>query len=275
MTWKIGVLRAILSKGMPKIFIKTKAELELMRGACRVTSEILDEVGEIIKPGISTEDINTFVHELTLKKGAKPATLNYRGYPKSVCTSVNEVVCHGIPSPYQMLSAGDIINVDVTSIFNGFFGDSSRMYYVGGQQACTSEAIELVEHTKKALYAGIEAVKPGAHVGDIGSAVSAYIHALKKNYGIVREYTGHGIGRSFHEEPQIVHDDRKGSGPVLKVGMTFTIEPMINAGVPDTVLSRVDGWTVRTKDNKLSAQWEHTVAVVEGGVEILTVSSAG
>lgn len=259
---------------MAKIIIKTKAELELMRSACRVTSEILDAVSEIIKPGISTEEINTFVHELTLKKGAKPATLNYRGYPKSVCTSVNDVVCHGIPSPYEILKSGDIINVDATSIVNGFFGDSSRMYYVGGKEACSPEAVELVEHTKNALYEGIKAVKPGGHIGDVGFAISSYIRSLEKNYGIVREYTGHGIGRNFHEEPQIVHDDRKGSGPMMKVGMTFTIEPMINAGVPDTVLSRVDGWTVRTKDNKLSAQWEHTVAVCENGVEILTVSQA-
>lgn len=257
---------------MSKIIVKTKAEIDLMRTACEATAKILDEVNEIIKPGINTESINSFVHELTLKLGARPATLNYRGYPKSVCTSVNEVVCHGIPSMYVNLKEGDIINVDVTSIKNGFYGDSSRMYYVGGKSACSTTAIDLVETTKEALSQGIRTVRPGSHVGDIGAAIRKFIDSSKKGYGIVHEYTGHGIGRNFHEEPQIVHDSKHGSGDVLKAGMTFTIEPMINAGVAETILSRLDGWTVRTKDGKLSAQWEHTVAVTEDGVEILTES---
>ncbi len=246
-----------------------------MRQACRVTAQILDEVGAIIKPGISTEEINEFVHRRTLELGAKPSTLNYRGYPKSVCVSPNDVVCHGVPSIYVQLNHGDIVNVDVTSYKAGFHGDSSRMFFVGGPEACSLPARELVEHTRKALFVGIEQVRPGAHIGDIGAAIQQYIKELGRGYGIVREYTGHGLGRNFHEAPQVVHVGRKGSGPIMKPGMTFTIEPMINMGTAKTTLSQVDGWTVRTADGKLSAQWEHTVLVTEQGYEILTASPAG
>lgn len=255
---------------MSKIVIKNKEEIDALRDACHVTAKILDAVEEIVRPGISTEDINTFVHELTLKFGATPATLNYRGYPKSVCTSINDVICHGIPSPYEILKEGDILNIDVTSIKNGFFGDSSRMYLVGGEGACSKEALELVKVTRHALFEGIKAVRPGGRLGDIGAAIQAFIESTGKGYGIVRDYTGHGIGREFHESPQVLHVGKKGLGEVMRSGMTFTIEPMINIGTFKTVLSNLDGWTVRTADGSLSAQWEHTVLVTDKGYEILT-----
>ncbi|MBX7145419.1 MAG: type I methionyl aminopeptidase [Oligoflexia bacterium] len=241
-----------------------------MREACQATAQILDAVGDIIKPGITTEDINTFVHRMTIELGASPSTLNYKGYPKSVCTSVNDVICHGVPSQFVTLQAGDIINVDCTSYKNGFHGDSSRMYFVGGAKACSAEARKLVEITYEAMQAGIREVAPGKHIGDIGAAIQEFIKSTKLGYGIVREYTGHGVGREFHEPPQVVHVGRRGQGDVMKPGMTFTIEPMINAGSPKTVLSKLDGWTVRTADGSLSAQWEHTVLVTPDGVELLT-----
>lgn len=243
-----------------------------MREVCAVTAQILDAVGSIVKPGISTDDINDFVHGMTLELGATPSPLNYKGYPKSVCTSINDVVCHGIPSPLVVLKEGDIINVDVTSYKNGFHGDSSRMYFVGGRSACSKEACELVDVTEQALDVGISAVVPGGHIGDIGAAIQEFIASTKKGYGIVREYTGHGVGREFHENPQVVHVGKRGYGDLIKPGMTFTVEPMINAGGPKTTLSKVDGWTVRTADGSLSAQWEHTILVTNEGREILTKS---
>lgn len=258
---------------MSRIPIKSAADIAAMREACRVTAQILDAVGEIVHPGISTEEINTFVDRMTRELGAVPAPLNYKGFPKSVCTSLNDVVCHGIPSPYVTLKKGDIINIDVTSIKNGFHGDASRMYYVGGKESCPLEAQDLVEYTAQALKVGIETVRPGSHVGDIGAAIQAFIQSIGKGYGIVREYTGHGLGREFHEPPQVVHIGKKGMGEKLAPGMTFTIEPMINVGDAKTVLSKVDGWTVRTADGSLSAQWEHTLLVTPTGYEILTVSS--
>ena len=246
-----------------------------MREACQVTATILDELNDIVKPGISTEDINSFVHRRTLEMGATPATLNYKGYPKSCCTSINEVVCHGIPSQYVVLREGDIINVDCTSIKNGFHGDASRMYFVGGKSACSEEAQVLVDLTLQCLKTGIEQVRPGGRIGDIGAAIQALIATTGKNYGIVRDYTGHGLGRDFHEPPQIIHVGKKGLGEVMKVGMTFTVEPMINIGTHKTVLSNLDSWTVRTQDNKLSAQWEHTILVTETGFDVMTKSPAG
>lgn len=250
--------------------IKTEEEIALMRGACQLTSKILDAVGEIIRPGISTEEIDQFVHQMTIRHGATPATLNYKGYPKSVCVSINDVICHGIPSPYEFLKAGDIVNVDVTSIKDGFYGDSSRMYFVGGECACSREAVDLVAITREALYVGIREVGPGKHIGDIGAAIQGYIKKTGKNYGIVREYTGHGLGRAFHEPPQVVHVGKYGTGEEMRPGMTFTIEPMINQGTYKTALSKLDGWTVRTADGGLSAQWEHTVLVTSSGFEVLT-----
>ncbi len=255
-----------------KIPIKSSQEIQFMRNACRITSRILDEVEAIIAPGISTEVINTFVHDQMLALGAVPATLNYKGYPKSVCTSVNDVICHGIPSPFVLLKEGDIVNIDVTSIVNGYHGDASRMYFVGGRSACSKDAQDLVDHTKKALESAIAVVRPKARFGDIGAAIVEYITSTGLPYGIVREYTGHGLGRKFHEPPQILHVGKKGTGETMLAGMTFTIEPMINAGTHKTVLSPHDGWTVRTADGSLSAQWEHTVLVTQEGVEILTVS---
>lgn len=254
----------------PKIPIKTPEEIEIMREACHLTALILDKLTDVIKPGISTEDINSYVHKMTLDSGATPATLNYKGYPKSCCTSINEIICHGIPSPYVILKPGDIINVDVTCVKNGFFGDASRMYFVGGREACSDLAQDLVDTTLEALHVGVAAVKPGGRIGDVGAAIQAFIAKTNKGYGIVREYTGHGIGRDFHEPPQVLHFGKKGLGDLLKPGMTFTIEPMINAGTFKTVLSKIDNWTVRTADGALSAQWEHTVLVTENGVEILT-----
>ena len=258
-----------------KITIKNKEEIALMREACVVTSTILDEVGEIIRPGMSTEEINTFVHRRTTDLGAIPSPLNYKGFPKSVCVSPNDVICHGIPAPFVVLQAGDIVNVDVTSYKNGFHGDSSRMYFVGGEEACSPDARELVRVTREALMAGIRQVKPGNRIGDIGFAIQEYIRGIDRGYGIVREYTGHGLGREFHEAPQVLHVGRKGTGDIMKPGMTFTIEPMINAGTHKTSLSKLYGWTVRTADGKLSAQWEHTVLVTETGVEIMTKSPTG
>jgi methionyl aminopeptidase len=258
-----------------KITIKNLEEIALMREACVVTSTILDEVGEIIRPGMSTEEINTFVHRRTTDLGAIPSPLNYKGFPKSVCVSPNDVICHGIPAPFVVLQAGDIVNVDVTSYKNGFHGDSSRMYFVGGEEACSPDARELVRVTREALMAGIRQVKPGNRIGDIGFAIQEYIRGIDRGYGIVREYTGHGLGREFHEAPQVLHVGRKGTGDIMKPGMTFTIEPMINAGTHKTSLSKLDGWTVRTADGKLSAQWEHTVLVTETGVEIMTKSPTG
>lgn len=253
-----------------RIPIKSSDEIRLMREACRVTAQVLHEVASLIKPGITTADINTFVHDRTLELGAIPAPLNYKGFPKSVCTSVNDVICHGIPSEDMVLKSGDIINVDVTSIKNGFYGDSSCMYFVGGEEACRPEVVTLVHDTYRALHEGIAVVRPGGRVGDIGAAIQRFIKSTNKGYGIVREYTGHGIGREFHELPQIVHVGKEGTGELFRPGMTFTIEPMINLGTANTLLSPVDGWTVRTADGKWSAQWEHTVLVTEQGVEILT-----
>lgn len=253
-----------------KVRIKTPEEIEKMRAASAVTVEILDAVEGIIQPGISTEEINTLVHKMTLERGATPAPLNYKGFPKSVCTSINEVVCHGIPDQFVTLKSGDIINVDVTSIKDGYYGDASRMYFVGGKEACSQEAQDLVEITREALDVGIKEVADGKHIGDIGAAIQDFIESAGKGYGIVREYTGHGLGSEFHEPPQILHVGKRGAGMKMKTGMTFTIEPMINIGTYKTVLSKLDGWTVRTADNKLSAQWEHTLAVTADGADILT-----
>ncbi len=258
-----------------RVTIKTPQEIELMREACRVTATILDEVGDIIKPGMSTEEINSFVHRRTAELGAIPSPLNYKGFPKSVCVSPNDVICHGIPAPFVILKAGDIVNVDVTSFKNGFHGDSSRMFFVGGESACSDEARELVSTTREALMVGIREVRPGKRIGDIGAAIQDFIRATKRGYGIVREYTGHGLGREFHEAPQVLHVAKRNTGELIRPGMTFTIEPMINAGSARTSLSKVDGWTVRTADGSLSAQWEHTVLVTDSGHDVMTSSPKG
>lgn len=255
-----------------RIPIKSPEDIEQMREACQVTATILDEVGDILRSGISTEEINSFVHKRTIELGATPSPLNYKGFPKSVCVSPNDVICHGIPAPFTILKDGDIVNIDVTSFKNGFHGDSSRMYFIGPESSQSDIARELVRVTKAALLAGIEEVKPGKKIGDIGAAIQEYIRSTGYNYGIVREYTGHGLGRKFHEPPQVIHVGRRGTGEIMKPGMTFTIEPMINAGSHKTALSKVDGWTVRTSDGSLSAQWEHTILVTDDGHEVMTKS---
>lgn len=247
----------------PREIIKTVEQIEGIRKSGEVTKLVLDMVGERIGEGVTTDEINTWVHEYTLKLGAIPAPLNYMGYPKSVCVSINEVVCHGIPSD-RVLKNGDIVNVDVTSILNGYYGDASRMFIIG---EASEKAVRLVEIAKECLYIGIEQVKPFATIGDIGYAIQK--HAESKGYSVVREYGGHGIGLQFHEDPFVDHCGQKHTGVVLVPGMTFTIEPMINEG---TYRCKVleDGWTAVTADGKLTAQWEHTVLVTEDGVEILT-----
>ncbi len=249
-----------------KVSIKTPEELEKMRIAGRMAAEVLEQVGELVKPGVTTEELDRFCHDHIVNvQKAIPACLGYRGFPKSICTSVNQVICHGIPSEKKVLKNGDIINIDVTVIYQGYHGDTSKMYFVGEP---APHAKRLVEITQECMYIGIDMVKPGVRLGDIGHAIQQ--HAEKNYYSVVREYCGHGIGAVFHEEPQILHYGKSGTGLELKEGMTFTIEPMINAGSRHTKL-KGDGWTVETKDGRLSAQWEHTMAVTATGVEIFTL----
>lgn len=247
----------------PIDIIKTPEQIEGIRKSCEVTRKVLDMVSERIKEGITTDEINTWVNDYTSELGAVPAPLNYMGYPKSVCISINEVVCHGIPDS-RVLKSGDIVNVDVTSILNGYYGDASRMFIIGD---VSEKAIKLVETARKCLYKGIEQVKPFATVGDIGYAIQTY--AEGKGYSVVREYGGHGVGNEFHEEPFVDHCGNKNTGMILVPGMIFTIEPMINEGTYKCELLD-DGWTAVTADRKLTAQWEHTILVTEDGVEILT-----
>ena len=248
------------------IEIKDSEALEKMRTVGALAARQLEMIEGHIKPGISTGELDRICHAYTInEQDAIPAPLNYRGFPKSICTSVNHVVCHGIPSDEKVLKNGDIINVDVTLIKDGYHGDTSKTFIVG---AAGVLAERLTEVCKESLYLGIQAVKPGAHLGDIGAAIQTY--AEKNRFSIVREYCGHGIGTVFHDEPQILHYGKKGTGPELKSGMTFTIEPMLNAGKAAVKLLP-DQWTVVTKDHKLTAQWEHTIAVTETGYEILTL----
>lgn len=249
---------------IPKSIIKSKEKIDGVRKSGVITRGILDMLEDKIKPGISTEEINTWVHNYTIEHGATPAPLNYGGFPKSVCTSINDVVCHGIPSKDEVLKDGDIVNIDVTSILDGYYADASRMYIVGN---ASEEAVDLVETAKEALQRGMDAVKPFGFTGDIAEAIQTY--AEGKGYSVVYEYGGHGVCTKFHEDPFISHVGEKGEGMILLPGMIFTIEPMINIGKPETkVLS--DDWTAVTMDGSLSAQWEHTIVVTEDGYEILT-----
>jgi len=246
-----------------RTLIKTEEQVEGIRAASQVTVKALDMVAERIGPDITTDTVNDWVHEFILDHGATPATLGYNGFPKSCCTSVNEVVLHGIPGD-RVLREGDIVNVDITSILDGYYGDASRMYCIG---EVSPAAKRLVNVTRECLYLGIEQVKPGNTVGHIGWACQQ--HAEKHGYSVVREFCGHGVGIDFHEAPEILHFGKKGRGTVLRENMVFTIEPMINAGgLKLTPLD--DGWTVITADGALSAQWEHTVRVTRTGVDILT-----
>lgn len=249
--------------------IRTPEQLDKMRLAGRLAAEVLDLIGEHVKPGVSTGELDRICHDHIVNiQQAIPSPLNYKGFPKSICTSVNQVVCHGIPSDGRILKKGDIVNIDVTVTKDGWIGDSSRMYYVGDVEP---HAKRLCEITLECLMLGIQQVKPGATLGDIGHAIQQ--HAEKNHYSVVREYCGHGIGDVFHEDPQVLHYGKAGTGLKLQAGMTFTIEPMINLGTRHTKLKK-DGWTVETEDGRLSAQWEHTIAVTEAGVEILTLSVA-
>jgi methionyl aminopeptidase len=243
--------------------IKTPAEIELMRQAGRLAAETLCAVGSLIRPGVTTEEINEFVHADTLKKGARPAPLNYKGFPKSVCTSVNEVVCHGIPNS-RALRDGDIVNVDVTHLYKGFHGDTSATFYVGSP---SREAKLVTEVSRRCLALGIGQVRPGGRIGDIGAVIQEFAEA--RGCSVVTEFVGHGIGRKFHDEPKVSHVGTRGRGERMRPGMTFTIEPMINLGT-EKVRILADEWTAVTADGKLSAQFEHTVLVTETGSEILT-----
>jgi methionyl aminopeptidase len=244
--------------------IKSPREIEAMRVACRVAGETLIVVGEKLRPGMTTREIDEIVHEDTLKRGGYPAPLNYRGFPKSVCTSVNDVVCHGIPGD-EVVRAGDIINVDVTTIIEGFHGDTSATFYIGAPSA---EARKVVETSRKALDIGIREVKEGARLGDIGAAIQEFVEG--EGCSVVRDFVGHGIGRKFHEAPQVKHYGKRGTGERLKAGMIFTIEPMVNIGGFEVTVDPADKWTVRTVDGSLSAQFEHTCLVTKNGVEVLT-----
>ena len=254
------------------VTIKTPAEIEKMRVAGRLAAEVLDHITAHIRAGVTTSEIDRLCHEyMTEVQRTVPAPLNYappgyKPFPKSVCTSVNHVVCHGVPGD-KKLKAGDVINVDVTVIADGYHGDSSRMYYVGEPPI---QARRLCEVTYECMWLGIRTVRPGACLGDIGHAIQT--HAERAGFSVVREFCGHGIGRRFHEEPQVLHYGRPRTGMRLEPGMIFTIEPMINAGRPE-VRQLADGWTVVTKDHSLSAQWEHTVLVTPAGYEVLTVSA--
>jgi methionyl aminopeptidase len=247
------------------ISIKSPAEQEKMRVAGRLAAEVLDMIGEHVKPGVTTEELDKLCYDhITQIQKSIPANVNYRGFPKTICSSVNHVVCHGIPNE-KVLKSGDILNIDVTVIRDGYHGDTSRMYYVGKPAL---PAQRLAETCWEAMWRGIEKVKPGARLGDIGHAIQTFVE--DKNFSVVREYCGHGIGKVYHEDPQVLHYGEPDTGDELRAGMTFTIEPMVNAGKRHVRLLG-DGWTVVTKDHSLSAQWEHTVLVTESGVEVLTL----
>lgn len=247
----------------PGVVIKTDEQVGGIRRSCQLTRDVLDKISEKIVAGISTLQIDQWVHEYTVKRNAIPAPLNYNGYPRSVCTSLNNVICHGIPDD-TILKDGDIINIDVTCILDGYYGDAGRMFLIGDVK---EDARRLVRVAKECLNLGIQQVKPFADIGEIGYAVEQ--HAQHHGYSVVRDYGGHGIGLKFHEEPHIHHYGSRKRGIVMVPNMTFTIEPMINQGRYESMLLP-DGWTAVTADGKLSAQWEHTVLVTETGVEILT-----
>ena len=248
-----------------KITIKSPEDIEKMRVAGRLAAEVLQVVAPHVKPGVSTAELDRICFEhIVNEQKAIPANVGYKGFPATICSSVNNVICHGIPSPLKILKDGDIVNIDVTVIKDGFHGDTSRMYIAGEPSVI---AKRLVDVTREAMFKAIRIVKPGVTLGDIGHAIQSYVEA--ERFSVVREYCGHGIGRIYHEDPQVLHYGQPGAGVILKEGMTFTIEPMVNQGARHTRLMP-DGWTVVTKDRSLSAQWEHTVYVTHDGVEILT-----
>src|SRR5262245_1580948 len=251
------------------VTVKTPEELAKMRVAGRLAAEVLDMIEEYVRPGVTTEELDARCHDFIVgAQEAVPAPLNYRGFPKSICTSVNHVVCHGIPGP-RKLKNGDLLNIDVSVIKDGYHGDTSRMYFVG-KPSVAAERLARVAH--EGLCRGIATVRSGVRLGDIGFAIQSYVES--ENCSIVREYCGHGIGREFHEDPQVLHYGRPGTGLALEPGMTITIEPMVNAGRRHVKLLP-DGWTVVTKDHSLSAQWEHTILVTSDGYEVLTLGANG
>jgi len=252
-----------------RVVVHRAEDFEKMRVAGRLAAETLDMIAAHVAPGVTTEALDRLCHEFITGHGAIPAPLNYRGFPKSICTSINHVVCHGIPSADKTLREGDTVNIDVTVIVDGWYGDTSRMFHVGEVKR---KASRLVEITFEAMWRGIRAIRPGAHLGDIGHAIQSF--AEKERCSVVRDFCGHGIGQVFHDQPNVLHYGRPGTGIELVPGMFFTVEPMINLGRPD-VLILDDGWTAVTRDKSLSAQWEHTVAVTEDGYEVFTLSPAG
>jgi methionyl aminopeptidase len=245
------------------IHYKTPEEIEVMKESCQLAAEVLVMIDPYVKPGVTTDRLNQVCHDYIVSKGAIPSPLNYRGFPKSICSSVNEEICHGIPSE-RKLRNGDIVNLDITTYFKGFHGDTSRTFFVGSPR---KKAEKLVEVCKEALQRGIEVVKPGARLGDIGATIQNL--AESHGYTIVREFCGHGIGSNFHEEPQILHYGNFGEGLEIKKGMVFTIEPMINLGKPELKILP-DKWTAVTQDGQLSAQFEHTLCVTDTGVDVMT-----
>ncbi len=248
-----------------RITLKTPEEIEGMRVAGRLAADVLRMIEAHVRPGVTTEELDRICHDhIVGQQQAIPANVGYKGFPKTICTSVNNVICHGIPSEGKVLKAGDIVNIDVTVIKDGWHGDTSRMYYVGEPSVL---ARRLVEVTHEAMWRGIRMVRPGARLGDIGHAIQSFVEA--ERFSVVREYCGHGIGRVYHEDPQVLHYGQPGTGVELREGMTFTIEPMVNAGARHTRLMP-DGWTVVTRDRSLSAQWEHTIAVTADGFDVLT-----
>jgi len=245
--------------------IKTPEQIAGIREACKINTAVLDEVEKNIKTGMTTEEINTIVHEYTVSHCAIPAPLNFCGFPKSVCTSINDQVCHGIPSAQDVLKSGDIVNVDVSTIYNGYYADASRMFMIG---KVDKKKQDLVAITKECLRRGLEAAQPWSFVGDIGAAVSGFAH--KHGYSVVTEFGGHGVGIDFHEEPFICHVGKRKTGMLLVPGMIFTIEPMINTGKREVYVDAGNDWTVYTQDGGMSAQWEYTVLITETGNEVLT-----
>lgn len=249
----------------PKSLIKNKEQIEAIKESGKINTGVLDEVAKHIKAGMSTADIDKIVYDYTIAHGATPAPLGYGGFPKNVCTSINSEVCHGIPDENIILKEGDIVNVDVSTIKDGYFSDASRMFKIG---KVSEAADKITDVAKECLEAGIKAVKPWGHLGDIGAAVQEL--AEKNGYSVVRAFGGHGIGLEFHEDPFVAHVGKKGQGMVLVPGMIFTIEPMINEGEYDVYVDDVNEWTVYTADDSLSAQWEHQILVTEDGIEIIT-----
>jgi len=247
--------------------IKDQEQQDKMRVAGRLAADVLDMIGDYVKAGVTTQELDRICHEyITGTQDAVPAPLNYRGFPKSICTSVNHVVCHGIPGE-KRLKSGDALNIDITVIKDGFHGDTSRMFFVGKPNI---QAKRLSDIAFESMWLGIHELSPGKHLGNVGAAIQRNVE--KNRFSIVREYCGHGIGQQFHEDPQVLHYGKPGTGMQLKEGMTLTVEPMVNAGKPNVKLLP-DGWTVVTKDHSLSAQWEHTVLITRDGFEVLTLGA--